>query len=213
MSGAERRKTVIGDTVAVAVAVAVAGLLLGACDGHTPGAADRDAGAFDAGADAAPESAETCPLDVTGTADASGHSPLGPIDARLSWVGLGAGECGGMHAVLVADRASFEELLLDPWHAGLYEADNALAIAPRNWDYQNGGWINTGEMIVRHYVGGEQADATGLVTVTAFTGWPSANDPPDQRILFASFVIDATGWSVSGWIEGVHCAYLDIYCP
>jgi hypothetical protein len=35
---------------------------------------------------------------------------------------------------------------------------------------------------------------------------------PEQRELVASFVVDATGWSVSGWIEAVYCDHLNVYC-
>lgn len=190
-------------------------LLLAACDGRAAGVPADAAGvpADAAVLDAVPDgSVNYCPLDVTDTAEASGYSPLGVIDTPLAWMGYYGGECGGMRLVLVPDRETFEPLLTEPLGVEVSGADNALVIHPRNWDPDHGGWLNTGELWVEHHVAGETVNATGLITITSFTVLSEADDHPEQSVIAATFVIDATGWSVSGWIEAIHCANLDILC-
>ncbi len=187
----------------------VAGLLLlTACDGRAAGA-PVDAAVADAAPDA---EVDYCPLDVTDTAEASGFSPLGSIDAPLAWMGYYGGECGGMRVVLVQDRQTFEPLLTEPFGVDVSAAENALVLSPRNWDHENGGWLNTGEVHVAHHVAGETVNATGLITITTLTELSQSDDHPEQPVIVATFVIDATGWSVSGWIQAIHCANLDIFC-
>ncbi len=186
-------------------------VLVAACGGRTPGTTS-DAAAPDATPDAAPDLVGTCPLDVTDTADASGYSPLGSIVAPLAWVGIHGGECGGMHVVLVPHRDILEPHIDDSWGVDVSGADNALVVVPGNWDSSNGGWINTGEMLLRHHVAGETVSATGIISITEFIDWPVPGAPPNQTILTATFAVDASGWSISGWIKAVRCSYLDILC-
>lgn len=92
-------------------------VLVAGCRGKTPSDA-VDAGPIDAEQpDVVPG---VCRLEVTGTAEATGYSPLGTADMPLAWIGLNGGECGGMRAVLVPDR----ETLAGRAEGGRYGADH-----------------------------------------------------------------------------------------